>query len=242
MRKVWLVVGVAALVAALGVAAVGTVAFAEDDDGPFNFRARFKEVLAGLLDVSVEEYDAAVEEAQAQVVDEAEAEDWLTEDQAERMRQRDEEGHEPRDFGKGFMGPRDQRGFPAPRKGFVGREGFLPLKVAADLMEMEVRDLVAELQDGESIASVADKRGVTTHAIVDGYVAQLEERLEQPVENGRITEKMAEALLDRAREKLPELLERTWEDCGPGGFRRGGQPDRHKDTGRMWGFPGQSDL
>ena len=238
MRKVWLVVGVAALVTALGVAAVGTVAFAEDDDGPFDFRARFKEVLAGLLDVSVEEYDAAVEEAQALVVDEAEAEGWLTEDQAERMRmrQRDEEGYEPRDFGKGFMGPRGQRGFIAPHKGFVGREGFLPLKVAADLMGMNVRDLVAELQDGESIASVADTHGVTSQAIVDGYVAQLEERLKQPVENGRITQRMAEALVEQAREKLPDLLERTWEDCGPGGFRRGGQP------GRMWSFPGQSDL
>lgn len=236
MRKVWLVVGVAALVAALGVAAVGAVALAEDDDGPFNFRARFKEVLAGLLDVSVEEYDAAVEEAQAQVVDEAEAEGWLTEDQAERLRQRVEEGHGPRGFGKGFFGPHGHRGFLAPHKGFVGRGGFLPLKVAADLMGMDVQDLVAELQDGKSIASVAEEQGVDPEAIVEGYVARLEERLKQPVENGRITEKMAEALLDRARETLPELLERTWEDCGPGGFRRGGQP------GRMWGFPGQSDL
>jgi len=242
MRKVWLVVGVVALVAALGVAAVGAVAFAEDDDGPFNFRARFKEVLAGLLDVSVDEYDAAVEEAQALVVDEAEAEGWLTEDQADRMRRRAEEGYGPRDLGKGFIGPRGDRGFMPHHKRFMGRAGFLPLQVAADLMEMDVQDLVAELQDGESIAGVANKHGVTTQDIVDGYMAQLEERLEQPMENGRITEKMAEALLDRAREKLPELLERTWEECGPGCFRRGGQPDVHQDTGRMWGFPGQSDL
>ena len=236
MRKVWLVVGVAALVAALGVAAVGTVALAQDDDGPFNFRARFKEVLADLLDVSVEEYDAAVEQAQAQVMDEAEAEGWLTEDQAERMRERAEKGIGPRDLGKGFMGPRGERGFMPPHEGFMGRGGFLPLKAAADLMEMDVQDLVAELQDGKSIASVAEEHGVDPQAIVDEYVSQLGESLKQPVENGRLTEKMAEALVEQARESLPELLERTWEGFGPGGFRRGGQP------GRMWSFPGQSDL
>jgi hypothetical protein len=238
MRKLWLVVGVAALVAALGVAAVGTVALAQDDDGPFNFRARFKEVLAGLLDVTVEEYDAAVEQAQAQVVDEAEAEGWLTEDQADRMRERAEEGHGPRGFGKDFMGPRGERGFMAPRggKGFMGKERFAPLKIAADLMEMDVQDLAAELRDGKSITAVAEEHGVTSQEIVDAYVAQLEERLMQPVENGRITEKMAEAMVEQARETLPELLEKTWEDFGPGGFRHGGQP------GRMWGFPGQSDL
>ena len=236
MKKVWIVVGVAALVAALGVAAVGTVALAEDDDGPLNFRARFKEVLADLLDVSVQEYDAAVEQAQAQVMDEAEAEGWLTEDQAERMRERAEKGLGPRDLGKGFMGPRGERGFMPPHEGFMGRGGFLPLKAAADLMEMDVQDLVAELQDGKSIASVAEEHGVDPQAIVDEYVSQLGESLKQPVENGRLTEKMAEALVEQARESLPELLERTWEGFGPGGFRRGGQP------GRMWSFPGQSDL
>lgn len=236
MRKVWLVVGVAALVAALGVAAVGTVALAQDDDGPFNFRARFKEVLADLLDVSVEEYDAAVEQAQAEVVDEAEEEGWLTEDQAERMRDRAEEGHGPGGFGKGFMGRRGERGLMPSHKGFMGRGGFLPLKAAADLMEMDVQDLAAELKDGKSIAAVAEEHSVDPQAIIDEYVGQLEESLKQPVENGRLTEKMAEALVDQARESLPELLERTWEDFGPGGFRHGGQP------GRMWGFPGQSDL
>lgn len=237
MRKVWVVVGVAALVAALGVAAVGTVSFAQDeDDGPFNFRERFKEVLAGLLDVSVEEYDAAVEEARAQVVDEAEAEGLLTEDQAERMREPAEGGYGPRGFDKGFMGPRGDRGFMPHHKGFMGRGGFLPLQAAADLMEIEVEDLVAELQGGKSIAEVAGDHSVTSEQIVDAYVDQLEERLKQPVENGRITEEMAKALVDQATESLPELLEETWEDCGARGFRHGGEP------GRMWGFPGQSDL
>ena len=96
---------------------------------------------------------------------------------------------------------------------------------------------VEALLRGVRLTGVTQRsHGVTSQAIVDGYVAQLEERLKQPVENGRITQRMAAALVEQAREKLPDLLERTWEDCGPGGFRRGGQP------GRMWSFPGQSDL
>jgi hypothetical protein len=236
MKKVWIVVGVAALVAALGTAAVGAVAFAQDEDGPFNFQARFKEVLAGLLHVSVDEYDAAVDQAQAQVVDEAEAGGWLTEEQAQRMRDRAAEGDAFPGFDKGFMGPRGERGFMPPHEGFMGRGGFLPLKTAADLMEMDVQDLMTELQGGKSIGSVAEEHGVTSQEIIDAYVAQLEESLKQPVEDGKITEKAAQAMVDQAREKLPELLDQTWEDFGPGGFRHGGRP------GGMQDFPGGSDL
>ena len=232
MKKLWIAVGVAALVAALGVAAVGTVALAEDDDdGPFNFRARFKEVLADLLDVSVEEYDAAVEQAQEQVVDEAEAEGWLTEDQAGRMRERMEEHP---------YAPWPGKGFREPIRRMKDRWSHAPIAIAAEVLGMEPRDLAAELCEGRSIAEVAGEKNVDTQEIVDAYVSKLEERLEQAVENGRITEKMAEALVGEAEERFPSMLEKTWEGCRPGGFRHGGFP--HGDPGEDIGFPGGSDL
>ena len=69
MKRIWKIVGVATLVAILGVAAVGAVAYAQDDgEGfPFDFAGRFKEALAGILGVTVEEYDNAVDQAQSQV-------------------------------------------------------------------------------------------------------------------------------------------------------------------------------
>jgi hypothetical protein len=56
------------LVAILGVAAVGAVAFAQEakdgSNGPFEFAGKFKEALAGILGISVDEYNAAVDKAQ----------------------------------------------------------------------------------------------------------------------------------------------------------------------------------
>jgi hypothetical protein len=73
MKRFWKFAGIATLVAILGVAAVGAVAYAQDDGsgGPFDFGGRFREAVANILGVTVDEYDAAVEQAQDQVVDEA---------------------------------------------------------------------------------------------------------------------------------------------------------------------------
>jgi hypothetical protein len=46
MKKAWKIVGIATLVAILGAAAIGAVAFAQDarngTSGPFNFQERFR--------------------------------------------------------------------------------------------------------------------------------------------------------------------------------------------------------
>jgi hypothetical protein len=65
MQRFWKVAGIATLVAILGVVAIGTVAFAQEDgEGfPFDFGARFREAIADALGITVDEYDAAVEEA-----------------------------------------------------------------------------------------------------------------------------------------------------------------------------------
>ena len=62
MKKFWKTAGIATLVAILGVVGVGAVAYAQDDGSgkPFDFGGRFREAVAEVLGVSVEEYDAAV--------------------------------------------------------------------------------------------------------------------------------------------------------------------------------------
>jgi hypothetical protein len=231
MKRFWKFAGIATLVAILGVAAVGAVAYAQDDGsgGPFDFGGRFREAVANILGVTVDEYDAAVEQAQAQVVDEALEEGWLTEDQAERMRERMDEGLGPRGMDKGFMGPRE---------GFMGRGGDSLLGMIAEELDMSVRDLVAELEDGDgkTLAEVASENGVDAEAIAKDYLAQLEEDLTQAVADGKITQNQADWMLQQATESVPDQLNSTWEDCGPHGFPGGGRP------GRMGGFPGQSDA
>jgi hypothetical protein len=230
MKRFWKVAGIATLVAILGVVAVGAVALAQDEDGagwPFDFGQRFREAVAGILGISVDEYDAAVEQARDQVVDEALAEGWLTEEQAERMQERMERGFGAEGMGKGFMGP---------HRSFMGRDGSSLLKVAAEKLDMTVQDLLTELQDDKSIADVASEKGVDVQDIADTYLAQLEEDLKQAVEEGDITQKRADWTLEQAQERVPDQLNETWQGRGPGGFRGGERP------GRMRSFPGQDDT
>jgi polyhydroxyalkanoate synthesis regulator phasin len=226
MKRFWKFAGIATLIAVLGVAVVGAVAYAQEDgEGfPFDFRGKFKEALAEILGVSVDEYDAAVDQAQGQVVDEALAEGWLTEDQADMLKWRMDQAP---DLGMRGMG-KDFGGFD---RGMFGRGDNL-VSVAADELGMELTDLLTELQDGKTIADVAGEKGVDTQVIVDAYVAQVKENLDEGVAEGRMTQKQADYFLEQAGERATDQLNNTWEG-GSRGFPGGGHP------GRMPGLPGE---
>jgi len=221
MKKVWKIVGIAALVAVLGVVAVGAVAVAQADTQstePFDFAARFKAALADILGISVEEYDAAVDKAQEQVVNEAVAEGWLTEEQAELLRWRMDQA--PGGWGMGHGFGRGMRGF------FMGDN---LLSIAADKLDMKLTELLTELQQGKSIADVAKEKGVDTQTIVDAYLAQIKETLDKAVADGRITQKQADYQLQQIEQRVTDQLDNTWPNGGRGfGGHRGG----------MMGFPG----
>jgi hypothetical protein len=230
MKTWWKVAGIAAVVVLVGVVALGAVAFAQDDDGdarPFDFRQRLHEAIAGVLGISVEAYDAAVDTAQEQVIGEAVAEGWLTEEQAARMQERWAEGGRG-SFGRGRVG----HGPMAP--GFGAGASFL--EVAAEQLGMEVDGLLAALRDGKSLADVAGERGVDPETIVDAYLAEVSERLDKAVAEGRITEAQADDMLAEMETRLREHLEEAYpfNDCGPGMFPGGG---KHRGPGRFPGAP-----
>jgi hypothetical protein len=224
MKKLYKIVGIATMVAILGVAAVGAVAYAQDGDGssgPFDFAARFKEALATTLGITVDEYDAAVEQAQNQVVDEAVAEGWLTQDQADLLQWRLDQAP-----GAGFGLPEMGRGFGGFGPGMMGGAEDL-LSIAADELGIKLTELLTELQDGKSIAGVAAEKGVDTQVIVDAYLAQIQEDLDQAVAAGRITQKQADYQLQQVEQRVTDRLDVT----GLGGFGGG----RH---GGPRGLPG----
>jgi hypothetical protein len=229
MKRGWKLVGIAALVAILGAATVGAVAYAQTDtstNGPFDFATKFKEALAGVLGISVEKYDEAVGQAQTQVVDQAVTEGWLTQDQADLYQWKLEQAPEGGmgGFGKGMrMGGRGM----GPMG--MGPGGDTLVSVAADKLGMKVTELLTELQNEKSIADVAKEKGVDTQTIVDAYVAQAKETLDQAVADGKITQKQADYQLEQMQTRVTEQLEST----GQGFPGRGG---RHGGEGM--GFPG----
>jgi len=234
MKRIWKFAGIAVLVAIVGASALGAVAFAQDtEDGPdwpFSFAERFKEAVAKALGITVEAYDAAVEQAQEEVVGEAVTEGWLTEEQADKMRERFSED-------LGSWGMRDRHGR-SPRGGVIGRPGTSLLEILADQIDgMTTADVRDALAEGKTIAKVAAENGVDTQDIVDEYLAAIEEQLNEAVADGKLTQERAGWSLEQAESKVKEQLDQTWEDMpfhdhGRGFAPRGmrGQPEE-LDTG-----------
>jgi hypothetical protein len=223
MKRFLKIAGIATLVAVLAVGAISAVALAQEgseDSSGWNSRERLHQAIAGILGITVEDYETAVDTAQGQVLDEAVAEGWLTQEQAEKMQERMNQAPGPHPMGKGFFGGRGARGM----------RGDSLISVAADELGMELSDLTAELQEGKSIAEVAGEQGVDPQTIADAYLAQVAESLADAVENERISQVQADSMLEHITETIDDQLEGA---CG--GFRPGGIMGR---GGRGGGFGG----
>jgi hypothetical protein len=129
-------------------------------------------------------------------------------------------------MGRGFFGGR----------GAPGKRGDPLLSVAADELGMEWSDLLAELQDGKSIAEVAEEQGVDPQVIANAHLAKIAETLADAVENERITQKQADSMLENMAEKVADQLEAACGGCFPGGFMGRGRGFRGFPGGK--GFPG----
>ena len=230
MKGFWRVVTVAAIVAIVGVLAVGAVALAQDTEDaakwPFNLRERIHEAAASILGVSPEAYEGAIDTARDQVLDEAVSEGLLTQEQAERMEERAEQGFGPGMRPGGVFGSRGGgRGARGGPGAFIGGTENSLLAVAAGKLGLTVQDLWDQLQDGGSIADLASAQGLDPQAIADEFVAQRAEALSQAVEDGRITQERADWMLAHMEEEVMEHLTEPFPmgAQGPGGCWRGTQ-------------------
>lgn len=89
-----------------------------------------------------------------------------------------------------------------------GDNGLIGL--AAEVMDMERADLIDRLLAGETIADVADERGVDLDEIVEAFLAVRKERLDRAVDLGRMTEEDVEAMLDTIEARITEHLTGEW--------------------------------
>ena len=226
MSRFWKIAGMATLVAVLAVGALGTVALAEEGDtasAGWDFRGKLQEAIASILGISVEEYEAAIETAEDQVLEQAVADEWLTQEQADRLQERLDAEPQRARFGWGL-----------PR--MPGLRGESLFAVAAEQLGMSESDLMDALQEGKSIADVAAEKGVDPQTIADAYLAQVQEKLAEAVEDGEITQKQADTMLENAAERVTDRLDEVFGDClpkGPGG-RGGGR--RGPGAGMGWDF------
>ena len=92
-------------------------------------------------------------------------------------------------------------------------------QAVADLLGVELDDLTQQLRDGSTLAEVATANGVEPSSVVDLIVESKNARIDQAVENGRLTAEEAAEI----KAELPERVETRVNEGRPeGGGHRGG--------------------
>ena len=221
---------IAAAVAVLGLATAaigGAITSAQEGDGPIG---TLLAKVADKLGVSEEELQTAFDEARDETIDEKVAEGLLTEEQAERLKERAAEG------GLLFPRPSGEGGF-HPRQGACQRGTGLVIEAATQVLDMTKEELVEELKDGNSLAQVAEAEGV------DEFEAELLEQvkvqLDEMVADDTITQEQADRIYQGIEDRIDRIVHaqpKTLGPCpprrGPGGFDgpRGGLFNSEFDT------------
>jgi hypothetical protein len=188
---------IAAGVIALAALAGGGAAIAATQTTPEEESQAILNDAAAELGVTPEKLADALEQALSNRVDAAVAAGRLTEEQAADLKARIAEGGVPLlGFGPGF-GHRHGHGF------------AMELEAAASFLGLTEAELRAQLEDGKSLADVAEAEGKSVDGLVDALTAAATERLEQAVEDGRLTEAQKEDLLDGLQERITALVNET---------------------------------
>jgi len=223
---------VLAALAALGLGAVaigGAVTSAQEGDGPVG---TFLSKLADKLGVSEDELKTAIQDTRVEMIDEAVDSGQLTEEQGERLKERIEEG----DLGIGF-GPRFGEGRFRGGHGFCHRAVGGIIEASAEVLDMSVDDLKAQLKEGNSLAEVAEAQGMS----VDDFKAALSDavkaKLDGLVDDEKLTQEQADRLYQGFEENIDRIVNAEPGEGGPcpGGPHRpfddsGGSPDGDTDT------------
>jgi AcrR family transcriptional regulator len=185
-------------------ALAGTIAELADSQG-----MTLEEVVDALIAPVLERIQQAVDDGR------------ITQEQAdERIEQMEANVLEGLQAGSWFsMGGRGRRGGPG---------GVRPA-LLAETLGMTTEELREALVDGQTIAELAEAQGVPLEDIVDASLAPVVERLQQAVDDGRITQEQADERLEQMEAKLLEALE-SGSGFGP---RPGGFPGRQGGMDRQ---------
>ena len=225
------------LIAALAIVLVSTavigggigLAVAQDEETPVqSFLGR----VADKLGIGEDELRSAMTEAEQDIIDERVAEGKLTAEQGERLRERIEE--------KGLLGPRG-----GPLEGQRGRfcdgvfdcirdrvrdhvrdqDGRLPMEAAATVLGMEPEELLSELQEGKTLAQVAEEQVMAVEEFTAALLNEVRGKLDEKVAEGNLTQEQADTIFGRVEENIDDIVNALPKPHGPcprGAFFGGG--------------------
>ncbi|HXG42312.1 MAG TPA: hypothetical protein VNL95_06260 [Dehalococcoidia bacterium] len=201
--KRWLL-GVA-LAAAVLFGSLGAMAVASAQDGSgsggFSFAGTFLDRLAQKLGIGRDQLVQAMRDAANETIDQAVQEGRLTQDQAQRLRDRIAQ---------------TEPGFPWGRHGgrWAVKAGHgVVLQSAAQVLGMSTDDLTAQLRQGKSLAQVAQEHGISTDDFKSRLLSQVDQQLSQLVQQGRLTQQQADQLKQRIHDNIDAIVNAQGRPC-----------------------------
>jgi hypothetical protein len=116
-------------------------------------------------------------------------------------------------------GERGERGTRGEGRGgrHVGAIGFglgVASEALTDLLGLDAAELRTQLRDGATLAEIATAQGVEVQAVVDELVGELEERVDNAVENGRLDQAAADEKLAEAEARITDRVNNGRPDRG----------------------------
>lgn len=103
--------------------------------------------------------------------------------------------------------------------GFAGADSLI--SVAAEKLGIEPADLIAQLNDGKTIAELAEAKGVALDTIVDAFLAPRVERMQSAVDAKWMTQELADTMLANMKAQVTLRLAEPFTTAAPGGFGPG---------------------
>lgn len=82
-----------------------------------------------------------------------------------------------------------------------------PLQKISSIIGVDVKTLRADLKAGQSIAEIAQSKGISEETLISDLQAQLKEQLDQAVANGKITADKENSILEKSGAKFQKLVE-----------------------------------
>lgn len=208
VRRSILLGAIGAVVAVMVVAAgVGWAAPGNQDVTP-----SFLDRVAAKLGIETGQLEQAVKDVRGEQLDEAVQRGDLTQEQADRMKERLDEAPLDDGFGPGFGG-----GGHGPGRGFGGERGFgFGFGLAggfgdlAAFLGIDETQLRTELSaDGASLASVAEANGKSRDELKAFLQTESDKRVDAAVADGMLTQERADEIKARLGEMLDKVIDQT---------------------------------
>jgi ribosomal protein S20 len=201
-RRRWLALG--AVMAALAVGAGAALAATRAADNGF---------LAGVaerLGISEEKLQNAIRDESLAQIDQAVKDGKLTQEQADRLKERVRSGQALGPlggFGRGFgFGPDLGLDF-GPKLGHLFRGIDDQIDAAADYLGVTAEQLRTELEDGDSLADVAREKGKSVDGLKAAMRNALKADLDKAVDDGVVTQEQADSLYEKLAPGIDRLVE-----------------------------------